>query len=120
MKKIKIIFSILALITSLIGCKKDGIDSDTSFLSTASSANLSKIFDISTDNSGNVKITPLGQGASSYVVKFGHGTGTAASAVVMPGFSATHAYPEGAYTVTIVSKDLAGKETETTYPLQVT
>ena len=120
MKKIKIIFSLLILITCVIACKKDGIDDDISFLNTSSSANLSKIFDISNDNSGNVKITPLGQGASSYVVKFGDGTGAAASAVVMPGFSATHAYPEGTYTVTIISKDLAGKETTTTYPLQVT
>ncbi|HUP13248.1 MAG TPA: hypothetical protein VM187_13570, partial [Niastella sp.] len=79
-----------------------------------------KIFDISNDNSGNVKITPLGEGASSYTVKFGNGTGTAAQAEVKPGFSVTHAYPEGSYTVTIVAKDLAGDETTTTYPLQVT
>ncbi|HEY8689808.1 MAG TPA: hypothetical protein VIM07_11290 [Chitinophagaceae bacterium] len=120
MKKVILICSITALIAGSIGCKKDGIDSDTSFLSSASTANLNKIFDISTDNSGNVKITPTGQGASSFVVKFGDGTGAAASASVLPGFSATHAYPEGTYTVTIISKDLAGKETTTTYPLQVT
>lgn len=120
MKKAKIIFSLLALTVCMMACKKDGIDSDTTFLTSATSANLNKIFDISNDNSGNVKITPLGQGASSYVVKFGHGTGVAGSATVMPGFAATHAYPEGMYTVTIVSKDLSGRETETTYPLQVT
>jgi hypothetical protein len=120
MKKIKIIFSLLALITGMMACKKEGLDTDLSFLNTASSANLSKIFDISNDNSGNVKITPLGQGASSFIVKFGEGTGAAASASVMPGFSASHAYPEGSYTVTIITKDLAGKETTTTYPLQVT
>jgi hypothetical protein len=120
MKKINIIISLLALITTMTACKKDGIDTDLSFLNSASSANLSKIFDISNDNSGNVKITPLGQGASSFIVKFGEGTGAGASASVMPGFSASHAYPEGSYTVTIISKDLAGKETTTTYPLQVT
>jgi hypothetical protein len=120
MKKITIIFSFLAFIAGSIGCKKDGINSDTSFLNSAATANLGKIFDISNDNSGNVKITPTGEGASSYTIKFGNGTGAAASAVVMPGFSATHAYPEGSYTVTIVSKDIAGHETTTTYPLQVT
>jgi len=112
--------SLLALIVGSIGCKKDGIDNDTSFLSSAVTANPGKIFDISTDNSGNVKITPTGEGASSYVIQFGHGTGTSASAEVKPGSSATHAYPEGSYTVTIVSKSLSGKETSTTYPLQVT
>ena len=120
MKRITIIFSLVALIAGLTGCKKDGIDSDTSFLNSATTANLHKIFDISNDNSGNVTITPLGEGASSFVIKFGDGTGTAASASVLPGFSATHAYPEGSYTVTIISKSLAGKETTVTYPLQVT
>ncbi|MDQ6609003.1 MAG: hypothetical protein M3Y85_04200 [Bacteroidota bacterium] len=120
MKKITILVGLFTFLAGSIGCKKDGIDSDTSFLSTASVSKTGKIFDISNDNSGNVKITPTGEGASSYVVKFGHGTGSASSATVMPGNSATHAYPEGAYTVTIVSKDLAGKETEATYPLQVT
>ncbi len=117
MKKISILFFLLAFITGFIGCKKNGISDDTSFLSTAGSANLNKLIDISTDNSGNVKITPTGEGISSYVVKFGQGTDTA---VVMPGFSATHKYPEGSYTVTVISKDLIGRQTTNTYPLQVT
>ncbi|MDQ6757335.1 MAG: hypothetical protein M3004_10410 [Bacteroidota bacterium] len=120
MKKITIIFSFFILIVCSIGCKKEGISNDTSFLSTASIANTGKIFDISNDNSGNVKITPTGEGVSSYTIKFGHGTGAAAQADVLPGFSATHAYPEGSYTVTIVSKSLSGTTTETSYPLQVT
>lgn len=120
MKKATIIVSLAALAVGFIGCQKTGISDDTSFLSTASTANTGKVFDISNDNSGNVKITPTGEGASSYTVKFGHGTGTAAQADVMPGNSATHAYPEGSYTVTIVSKSLSGGETTATYPLQVT
>lgn len=120
MKKITIIMGMLALLVGSIGCERDGIDDDTSFLGTAKVANTNKIFDISNDNSGNVKITPTGEGAASYLVKFGHGTGIAAQATVQPGSSATHAYPEGSYTVTIVSKSLAGTETETNYPLQVT
>jgi hypothetical protein len=39
---------------------------------------------------------------------------------VQPGQSITHAYPEGDYTVTIVSKNLAGQEVSNTYPLKVT
>jgi len=100
--------------------KKDGIDQDLSFLGSISSSNSAKIFDISNDNSGNVKITPLGNGVSSFKVNFGHGTGTAASAVVLPGNSAIHSYPEGSYTVAIDAYDLGGVKTSTTYPLTVT
>jgi hypothetical protein len=120
MKKITIISGLLAFMVGTIGCKKDGIDDDTSFLNTAAVANTGKVFDISNDNSGNVKITPTGEGASSFIVKFGHGSGTAAQAEVKPGFSATHAYPEGSYTVNIISKTLAGTESSADYPLQVT
>jgi hypothetical protein len=121
MKKINLIYCFALLLAIATGCsKKDGIDTDTSFLNSASSGNLSKIFDISTDNSGNVKITPNGEGVSSYTVNYGHGTGAAASAVVTPGGNTTHSYPEGSYTVSIVSKDIAGHETTTTYPLTIT
>ena len=121
MKQTTIIFFLLSFIVGFVGCtKQDGIDDDTSFLSTATTSNTGKIFDISNDNSGNVRITPTGQGASSYTIKFGHGAGAAAQADVMPGFSATHAYPEGNYTVTIISKSASGQETSATYPLTVT
>src|ERR1035437_1828476 len=121
MKKIKLIYGFALLLVIAIGCtKKDGIDQDLSYLSTAASGNLVKIFDISNDNSGNVKITPLGEGVTSSTINFGHGTGAAASAVVTPGGSATHSYPEGSYTVTIISMDIAGHQTTTTYPLQLT
>ena len=97
-----------------------GIDQDLSFLGTVNSANPNKIFDISNDNSGNVKITPLGEGFTAFTINFGHGTGAAASASVKPGGSATHSYPEGSYTVSILSYDIAGISTTTTYPLTVT
>ena len=121
MKKITIIGSLAVLLLGVTACeKKDGIDDDLSFLSSATTSNNAKIFDISNDNSGNVKITPLGEGAASYTVAYGHGTGAGASAVVMPGFSTTHSYPEGSYTVTITSKSLSGQETTASYPLQLT
>jgi hypothetical protein len=121
MKKIKFICSILFFIVVASGCTKiEGIDQDLSFLNTVSSSNPSKIFDISNDNSGNVKITPLGDGATSFTISFGHGTGAAASAVVAPGGSVIHSYPEGTYTVSIAAIDIAGVSTTTTYPLTVT
>jgi len=121
MKKIKLICSIILLFVVASSCsKKNGMDQDLSFLNSISSANLDKIFDITDDNSGNVTITPLGEGVTSFTVNYGHGTGVEGSAVVSPGNSTTHSYPEGTYTVTIVANDLGGKSTTTTYPLTVT
>lgn len=121
MKNIKLIFSFVLLLAVTISCSiPDGIDQDTSFLSSATSGNVSKIFDISTDNSGIVKITPTGDGVTSFTVKYGHGTGAAASAVVAPGGNTSHVYPEGSYTVSIVSTNIAGVESTATFPLVVT
>jgi hypothetical protein len=121
MRNIKLIFSYVLLLAVTISCSlPDGIDQDTSFLSSATSGNVSKIFDISTDNSGIVKITPTAEGATSFTVNYGHGTGAAASAVVAPGSSTSHVYPEGNYTVSIIATDIAGNKTTTTAPLTVT
>jgi hypothetical protein len=121
MKKINFICSILFFIVVASSCNKiEGIDQDLSFLNSVNSANLDKVFVISDDNSGIVKITPTGEGVVSYTVGFGHGTGSAATATVAPGGTVSHAYPEGSYTVSITATDLAGKSTITTYPLAVT
>lgn len=120
MKKIKIIFSFATFLLIAASCsKKDGIDNDVSFVNSAASGNLAKIIDISTDNSGLVKVTPIGNGVTSSKINFGHGTGASSTATVSPGASATHVYPEGTYTVTIISTDIAGKQTTNTYPLTV-
>jgi len=122
MKKVTFIYSLaLLLLVAAASCTlKDGIDKDVSFLDTAVSGNVNKIFDISTDNSGKVKITPTGDGITSFLVTYGHGTGASATATVLPGLSTTHAYPEGSYTVTITASDIVGNQTTTTYPLKVT
>jgi hypothetical protein len=118
MKKIKLISSFLGLMSLFIGCTQEGIDKDTSFLNSVSpSSVVSTVLDISTDNSGNVKITPTGEGVASYDVIYGHANG---EATVVPGNSVTHSYPEGTYTVTIITRDLAGNESVSTYPLKVT
>lgn len=121
MKRLILIYSLALLIILCNSCSKiDGIDPDTSFLSTAASGSVAKIFDISNDNSGNVKITPTGEGITTSTISFGHGTGAAGTATVTPGGNAIHNYPEGTYTVTIISTDIAGKQTTSTYPLTVT
>lgn len=119
MKNIKLIFSFVVLLTVAISCTVEGISDDTT-VTGVSSGTISNVFDISNDNSGNVRITPNGDGVSSYKVLYGHGAGDAASAVVVPGANTTHSYPEGAYTVTIIATDLLGIETTSTFPLQVT
>ena len=121
MKKIKFFYSFAFLLIVVIGCTlKDGIDQDLSFLNSIVSGNANKVFDISNDNSGKVKITPTGEGITSFIVGYGHGTGTGASATVQAGGNTTHAYPEGSYTVSITAVDIAGKQVATTYPLKVT
>lgn len=101
-----------------IGCsEQEGISADTSFLDSASSSNHNKLFEISDDNSGDVKITPVGDGFSEAVVKFGHGSG---SVTLSPGESAKYSYPEGTYNVVIDYLDIAGKSHSETHPLTVT
>jgi hypothetical protein len=119
MKKIQILLS-LFLVLIAAGCSKDGIDDDLSFLSSASSTNVTKVFEISNDNSGIVKITPSGQGVSSYTILFGDSNGGVSSQTISPGQTAIHAYPEGSYTVSIIAYDIAGDSSITTYPLSLT
>ena len=118
MKKIILSFAVLSML-AITGCSTpDGIDSDLSSLNSATSGNFERIFDISTDNSGLVRITPIGDGVSKSIVTLGHGD--EGEITLYPGESTTHSYPEGNYNVTIVSHDLAGNATTNTYPLQVT
>ncbi|MFV8360048.1 hypothetical protein [Flavobacterium sp. LS1P3] len=117
MKKIKLIFSFILVLLVAISCTVEGISDDTALLGTESSANLNKIFDISTDNSGKVTITPTADGAVSFKVEYGHGT--VSSVKVAPGASTTHVYPEGKYTVKITATSISGATTEQTFPLDV-
>ncbi|MBN9350986.1 MAG: PKD domain-containing protein [Chitinophagaceae bacterium] len=114
------LFLLFAATIFQMGCKKDGIDSDTSFIKSAQVKTTDKIFDITNDNSGKVTITPLAEGASSFVINFGDGTGGSSSAEVDPGHSAVHFYPEGKYTVTITSNSISGQAVTNTYPLEIT
>lgn len=116
MKKIKFIFSFVVLLAVAISCTVDGISDDTTLQGTES-GNVNKVFDISNDNSGKVKITPTGDGAASFSVEYGHGTG--GPVTVAPGASTTHSYPEGEYTVKITATSIAGTTSEQTFPLKV-
>jgi hypothetical protein len=116
MKKIKFILSLVTLMAVAVSCSIEGISDDTS-LPGAGSGNVNKVFDISNDNSGNVKITPTGEGVTSFAVEYGHGTNGAVT--VAPGESTTHSYPEGDYTVKVIATSISGTTSEQTFPLKV-
>ncbi len=117
MKTIKLIFSIVFLLAVTISCTDDsGIDPDASFSNTATS-DVSNIFDISYDNTGNVRIKPAGAAVTLFTVALGDNTGGLVT--LNPGTSIVHSYAEGTYTVTINAQDIAGVITTSTYPLAV-
>ncbi|WP_396137666.1 hypothetical protein [Flavobacterium sp.] len=119
MKNIKKIIGFCLILTTFFSCSLNDNLEDNTDINGAEIVTQDKIFDISTDNSGLVRITPISEGGMSYEVQYGHGTGVGASAIVNPGASTTHIYPEGNYTVTIISTDITGNSTTNTYPLSV-
>lgn len=119
MKTLKVFFSLIVFSFLITSCEVEGINDQPESIVDQNSGVNDNIFDVSTDNSGTVKITPIGQGFTKAQVDFGHGTGAASSAVVNAGNSVSHVYPEGDYEVSITYYDIAGNTTTTKYPLSV-
>jgi hypothetical protein len=119
MKNIKTLFSFVLLLAATISCSvPEGIDSDTSFVNTATDpAGVSALATITQDNTGKVTLTPRGDGATSYEIYFGDGT--AKPAIVNAGGSVVHIYKEGVYKVKVVAIGLTGKKTENTQDINV-
>lgn len=118
MKKIILSLAVFSLVMTTSCSTPDGIDSDLSAVDSTNPGNYNKIFDMSVNNSGLVKITPIAEGVTRSEVSFGHGAGNPAS--VFAGGFTTHNYPEGNYTVSITSYDAAGNSATNDYPLTVT
>ena len=115
MKTLKTLIALLLLI-GMVACEKD--KDDLSFVQNATApTDVSAKFQVSTDNSGAVTITPIATGVTSYKVYFGDSTATPTT--VKAGGSVTHTYAEGSYQVKIVAVNIAGKEAEVTLPLEV-
>ena len=115
MKALKNLIALLLLI-GMVACEKNKDDLD--FVQNATApTDVSAKFQVSTDNTGTVAITPLATGVATYKVYFGDST--ASPTVVKAGASVTHTYAEGSYQVKIVAVNIAGKETEVTLPLEV-
>lgn len=117
MSTIKYMFQFALLLLVVTGCKPENND-DLSFLTSAEKADkLSAMFDITQDNTGNVTITPNGEGAVSYDIYYGDGT--AQPAKVAAGKNTTHKYAEGVFNVRIVGYNVTGQTTEATKSLTV-
>ncbi|MAM19162.1 MAG: hypothetical protein CME35_09340 [Gramella sp.] len=119
MKKLNNLLYISAFTLLAYSCTvPDGIDQDTEVMAEMTQ-NLNAAFDVSNDNSGNVKIIPTGQSATMFNVEFGDGTGSDASATVKPGESVMHSYPEGDFNVKITATNAAGEKSSSEFPLSV-
>ena len=117
MKALKYFLGMAFLLSVIAGCKKDTY-TDVAFLESATAPDkLAALFDITQDNTGQVTITPNGEGAASFDIFFGDGT--AAPVSVKAGGNAQHKYAEGVYTVKMVAHNITGKTTETTKQLTV-
>ncbi|GJH39776.1 hypothetical protein RCZ04_03260 [Capnocytophaga sp. HP1101] len=115
MKTLKTLIALLFLI-GMVACEKD--EGDIDFVQNATApTDVSAKFQVSTDNTGAVTITPIATGVASYKVYFGDSTAT--PTVVKAGASVTHIYAEGSYQVKVVAVNIAGKEAEATLPLEV-
>jgi hypothetical protein len=117
MRTIKNIIQLVVLLLVATGCKPE-LNEDLSFLnSAAASGKLSALFEITQDNTGNVTITPNGEGAVSFDVYYGDATTVPAK--VQAGRNTTHKYAEGVYNVKIIGYNITGKATEATQQLTV-
>jgi len=114
MKNLKYIFS-LFLMAMLLGCNDDN---DTNFIDDAAApTDLSALFTIKHDNSGEVTIWPNGTGVTMYKIDFGDGS--TETTEVLSGASANHKYAEGVYDVKFTGIGINGKETAYTQKLTV-
>lgn len=113
MKHLKYLFIALFLI-AFTGCQEDDGLLDVQM---GEPSNISADFIITHDNTGTVTIFPSAEGANSFVIDYGDGSGVSNS--FTPGGNATHVYAEGTYEVTIIATNLAGQSAEGTQTLVV-
>ncbi len=97
----------LVTVLLFIACDRD--DGITDFTQ-AAPQNVGAEFSIERDNSGDVTITPTGEGANNFNINFGDGSEI--SEDIRPGERVTNTYEEGEYIVTIIASNVAGDVTE--------
>lgn len=114
MKNLKYFFGLFLVMA--MACSDD--NNDLGFVEDAEAPkNISALFTIKQDNSGEVTIRPNSEGAVQYKVDFGDNS--AVSDVILPGQTVNHVYAEGNYNVKVTAIGITGKETEYTQALTV-
>ncbi|WP_111708546.1 PKD domain-containing protein [Lutibacter citreus] len=107
MKKLKNIFSTILIIALVWSCEDDKFG-ETGFINDiATPANISAGVNVIPDNTGLTQISPIGEGAVSYIVDFGDGSEL--SDPVTPGDYVEHMYVEGSYEAKITATGITGK-----------
>lgn len=115
MKNIKNLITCL-LVLAYLGCTVD--ERGVSFINNVPApSNVAVAFIVTQDNTGFVTMTPSGDGATSFKVFFGDGSGT--SVDLSPGESAENTYEEGSYEVRVIATGINGLTTELIQPLVV-
>ncbi|MCK7590667.1 PKD domain-containing protein [Subsaxibacter sp. CAU 1640] len=115
MKKIKYLMSAIIMVFMVIACSEDDNTLDVDGI--AAPTNVSAAARITSDNTGLVTLTPLGEGVTKFDLMFGDGSEGAED--INPGSSVTHTYAEGSYDITITAYGLNGLSTTVTQPLVV-
>ena len=107
------IFKFLALLTISVllftGCEKEEI-TNYAFQEISAPTNVMANFDVAQDDSGEVIITPSGEGAQVFQVYFGDGDSTPVE--VEQGESVSYTYEEGEYLVRVVAVGSTGLTSE--------
>jgi len=107
------IFKFLAMLTISVllftGCEKEEI-TNYAFQEISAPTNVMANFAVAQDDSGNVTITPSGEGAQVFQVYFGDGDSTPVE--VAQGESVSYTYDEGEYLVRVVAVGSTGLTSE--------
>ena len=88
----------------LVGCDEDFSDNNEFAKNIAPPSNVSASFDITQDNTGDVTITPTGEGAISFVIDYGDGSPVSSS--IKSGGSVKHTFKEGNHTIKVTATGL--------------
>ena len=111
-KKLLAFMALMAVV--LVSCEKDKEPEPE----VMPPSNVAATVVVSTDNSGDVTVTPTADGASRFDLYWGDGSTTPTT--VNPGSSATNTYEEGDYTLRVVAVGSTGLTAEITKPVNVT
>lgn len=115
MKILKYTLSIALLLFVIYSCSKD--DDIVNIDKIAAPTNVSAAVRVTQDNTGLATITPLADGATSFVINFGDNSEP--SEAIQPGKSVNHVYQEGTYEMEVKANGLNGLSTTITQTVLV-